>query len=55
MASPQELEWFDEYAQPRKMKKQIVNKQNEPRYTFRGLGVLQEALEAYNSSQAVAV
>ena len=25
MASPQELEWFDEYAQPRKMKKQIVN------------------------------
>jgi hypothetical protein len=25
MASPQELEWFDEYALPRKMKKQIVN------------------------------
>jgi hypothetical protein len=67
MANPQELEWFDEYAQlvvgsqGNKMK-QIVNSYminrylNEARYTsFRLVGVLQEALDVYNSSRAVAV
>jgi len=67
MANPQELEWFDEYAQlvvgsqGNKMK-QIVNSYminrylNEARYTsFRLVGILQEALDVYNSSRAVAV
>ena len=65
MASPQALEWFDEYAQPRKMKKQIVNsymvsrcianKMNPGIPSEDSVFYKKQALEAYNSSQAVAV